>query len=429
MKRTTVGGVSFSPACVGVMAVWLVGAVRAVETAGQPATKWPCRLGIVVFQFDDGSVGHYTHAFRILQKYRLKGSFGVVTGILDRPGRLTRPQVVEMHRAGHEIHDHTLDHNAALWGDPSRRDEWVKHINQSLTILKDLGITTRGWNQPGGNGQNWTEQLRLTLLPHYDYATGRVALRPEQVWNMHWHLKDDPLSLGRGGVSSWGHNAGKAGPEQEVAVVCTRIADGIQQGLVVIPLWHVVQDADRSAWGLEEVCKFVQRHQIPSMVMADAVRAVQNPRQYFAGSIEQMPNPSFAADYDADGRPDGYVNCRYAPPETAAGSGRVAEWTGQTASWIYGPEPGPTRLALTARTADGRKCTVTPILTVTSIDASYRYRTPQGQRLSPLAVGLDWQTLDTSLIVGADVDRIKLEFEIVPAGALYVRSASWCLEK
>ena len=156
---------------------------------------------------------------------------------------------------------------------------------------------------------------------------------------------------------------------------------------------------------------------------------MQNPRQYFAGSIEQMPNPSFAADYDADGRPDGYVNCRYAPPETAAGSGRVAEWTGQTASWIYGPEPGPTRLALTARTADGRKCTVTPILTVTSIDASYRYRTPQGQRLSPLAVGLDWQTLDTSLIVGADVDRIKLEFEIVPAGALYVRSASWCLEK
>ena len=143
MKRTTVRGVLFSPACAGVMAVWLVGAVRAVEPAGQPPAKWPGRMGIVVFQFDDGSVGHYTHAFRILQKYSLKGSFGVVTGILDRPGRLTRPQVVEMHRAGHEIHDHTLDHNAALWGDPSRRDEWLKHIDQSLAILKDLGQSDR----------------------------------------------------------------------------------------------------------------------------------------------------------------------------------------------------------------------------------------------------------------------------------------------
>jgi peptidoglycan/xylan/chitin deacetylase (PgdA/CDA1 family) len=83
MKRTTVRGVFFSPACVGVMAVWLVGAVRAVAPAGQPSAKWPGRMGIVVFQFDDGSVGHYTHAFRILQKYSLKGSFGVVTGILD----------------------------------------------------------------------------------------------------------------------------------------------------------------------------------------------------------------------------------------------------------------------------------------------------------------------------------------------------------
>ena len=29
--------------------------------------KMPKRLGIVVFQFDDGSIGHYTHAFRILE--------------------------------------------------------------------------------------------------------------------------------------------------------------------------------------------------------------------------------------------------------------------------------------------------------------------------------------------------------------------------
>jgi peptidoglycan/xylan/chitin deacetylase (PgdA/CDA1 family) len=68
----------------------------------------------VVLQFDDGTSGHYTHAFRILEKYGLKGSFGVVTGVFGQPGRLTAEQVVEMHRAGHEIHGHTLDHNAAF---------------------------------------------------------------------------------------------------------------------------------------------------------------------------------------------------------------------------------------------------------------------------------------------------------------------------
>lgn len=31
------------------------------------------RLGMVVFQFDDGSAGHYTYGFRILEKYDLKG--------------------------------------------------------------------------------------------------------------------------------------------------------------------------------------------------------------------------------------------------------------------------------------------------------------------------------------------------------------------
>ena len=39
-----------------------------------------------MLQFDDGTIGHYTHAFRILEKYGLKGSFGVVTGVFGKPG-------------------------------------------------------------------------------------------------------------------------------------------------------------------------------------------------------------------------------------------------------------------------------------------------------------------------------------------------------
>ena len=104
----------------------LIPVVAAAEPAAAPERDAPAqrdnRQGIVVLQFDDGTSGHYTQAFPILEKYGLKGSFGVVTGVFGRPGRLTSEQVVEMHRAGHEIHDHTLDHNAAFWGNSQQRE-------------------------------------------------------------------------------------------------------------------------------------------------------------------------------------------------------------------------------------------------------------------------------------------------------------------
>jgi peptidoglycan/xylan/chitin deacetylase (PgdA/CDA1 family) len=407
----------------------LIAAFTAASAKARPS-KWPGRLGIVVLQFDDSTIGHYTHAFRILEKYQLKGSFGVITGALGRGGSLTRAQVVEMYRAGHEIHDHTLNHDAALWGDPARQDEWHKQIAQSLGILKELGITTRGWNHPGGKGARWTPELRAVLAPHYDYVAGRVDLKREQLSNTHWNLKDDPLCLGYGGVAGWGAIAKNEGAAKEVPVTCSQIADGIQQGLVTIPLWHVLQDADGSAWGLEEVCKFVRGHNLPSMVMADAVRAMQNPRDYFDASVEQMPNLTFTSDYDENGRPDGYLNGGYAPQEIAGpDGGRVAQWTGSALTWIYGPEPGLTRLALTARTADGTTRTVTPVVTITEIDKAYGYHFREPQRLAPITVGPNWHESQTSLMVAADADRVKIEFGIAPPGAIWVSRASWRIAK
>src|SRR3989339_1960218 len=217
-----------------VAAIAFVSAAWAAEAG--PAKKWPGRMGIVVLQFDAGTVGHYTHAFRILEKYGLKGSFGVVPGNFGKSGSLSGAQVVEMHRAGHEIHDHTLDHNAAMWGDPSRRAEWAAHTEKSLRILRELGIVTRGWNHPGGKGSRWTPELHEFLRPHYDYVAGRVNLKSEEQHNIHWHLKDHPFSLGYGGLGSIPRRDSAEASRKDIAGVKTRIADGIQQGLVVIPL-------------------------------------------------------------------------------------------------------------------------------------------------------------------------------------------------
>jgi peptidoglycan/xylan/chitin deacetylase (PgdA/CDA1 family) len=163
------GLVSSSVSLLGLVLIPVVAAAQPAAAPGRDAApQRDRRQGIVVLQFDDGTIGHYTHAFRILEEYGLKGSFCVVTGVFGRPGRLTAEQVVEMHRAGHEIHDHTLDHNAAFWGNPQQRESWKQQISQSPDILKQLGITTRGWNQPGGQGSAWTPELRDTLAPHYD---------------------------------------------------------------------------------------------------------------------------------------------------------------------------------------------------------------------------------------------------------------------
>jgi peptidoglycan/xylan/chitin deacetylase (PgdA/CDA1 family) len=384
------------------------------------------RGGIVVLQFDDGTIGHYTHAFRILEKYRLKGSFGVVTGVFGKPGRLTAEQVAEMHRAGHELHDHTLDHNAAFWGDPKNREQWKVQIGQSLAILEKLGIRTRGWNQPGGKGDKWTSELRETLAPHYDYVAGRVGLKPDEQCNMHWRLKDDPFCLGYGGVAFWNNADGKEGAARQAAQVQTQIADGLQQGLVTISLWHVVRDEDGSAAGLEAVCKFLRAHDLPVMRMADAVRAVQDPRKHFAPSVEQMPNSRFLDDLDRNDRPDGYLGCRYAPADvTSAEGGRVAEFADRTATWIYGPEPGQTKFALTVRSADSAVRTLTPVLTFAEIDGKYEYRWKEKRRCSPVRVNEAWQTATVPVDVGDRADRVKIEFEVMPPGKIHAAKLSW----
>ncbi len=384
------------------------------------------RRGVVVFQFDDGSVGHYTHAFRILEQYGIKGSFGIMPGRLDRAGALSPAQVTEMHRAGHEIHDHTLDHNAAFWGNPANRAAWVTQIEESLGILRRMGIETRGWNQPGGEGQAWTPELRETLARYYDYAAGRVALRPEQTGNIHWHLKDDPLSLGRGGVFSWGYNGGQGDPVRETECVRTRIADGLQQGLVSIPLWHVVKDEDGSASGLEAICRFVSENQLPTLRMADAVRAIRNPRQFFPRSIEQMPNPTFALDLDANGRPDGYNACRYAPAGvTAPGPGRAVTPDQGMSTWIYGPEPGRSEFSFAVRSTSPAARQVIPVLSFIEIDSHYAYRSPPPVRCVPASADADWSTHRVAVTVGPEVDRVRVDFEVDGPDQVYLASPSW----
>jgi hypothetical protein len=255
-----------------------------------------------------------------------------------------------------------------------------------------------------------------------------VGLKPDELCNMHWHLRDDPLCLGYGGVAFWNSREGTPGAAREARRAQTQIADGLEQGLVTISLWHVVGDADGSAWGLEEVCKFLRAHDLPVMVMADAVKAVEDPRKHFDRDVQQAPNPDFARDIDGNGLPDGYAGCGYAPAEIKApGGARSAEFAAGTTTWVYGPETGRTDFALTARSADGVARTVTATLTTAEIDGHYQYRWGEKQRYRFGPAGTEWKTVGLPVLVAKNVDRVKIEFEVTPPGKVYVGKLSWRL--
>lgn len=381
------------------------------------------RRGALVLQFDDSFIDHYDYAFPILEQYHCTGSFGIITGTLGTVLRMTRAQVIEMHGAGHEIHDHTLYHDADFWADPANAPLWPVRIEQSLAIFAEMGLTTRGWNQPGGTGDGWSNELRDALCLYYDYAAGRILFEVLSQSNFHWNLKDDPYSLGRGKIYSWGYNAG-ANAIEEVANIITKIADGIAQGLVAIPVFHRVLDIDSTAWALEQICLFASTNNLCNVKMEDAVYMMQLSHEFIDSLGEQIPNPEFEFDLDGNGRPDGwYYDCCYAPPEMQQQISRtVVQIKSGVCTTLYGPEPGETQFSFFARTAD---CNLTPKIdfTMISLDAEYRYSSSI-QTMS-YAVRDQWQLVTIPLDIAENIDRVTITFAGLGTNCLYIASPSW----
>ncbi len=200
----------------------------------------------------------------------------------------------------------------------------------------------------------------------------------------------------------------------------------MQQGLVTIVLFHVIRDQAGSAQGLEDICKFLRAHDLPMMCRANAVKAVQDRRKHLARDVEQIANPGFLWDLDENGRPDGYFNCVYAPSNVKApGGGRVAKFASGAATWIYGPESGKAQLRLCARSADGAKRQITPILRHAEIDRQHQYHWHEQRLATSLAAGKDWQKVVFPVEIGDNIDRVRIQFSNSPPGNVYLSEVSW----
>jgi peptidoglycan/xylan/chitin deacetylase (PgdA/CDA1 family) len=142
----------------------------------------------VILSFDDGWQDNY-NAYSILKEENFIGSFGIITGIIDKPGRLNKEQLKEMHDNKMELVSHTVNHPAlASQSDVKIKSELLeskdylekiigkkmktiiyptgsyntKVIEIAKSLGYELGATTLGYSEAGG--QNLVKPFELTRI-------------------------------------------------------------------------------------------------------------------------------------------------------------------------------------------------------------------------------------------------------------------------
>jgi peptidoglycan/xylan/chitin deacetylase (PgdA/CDA1 family) len=92
---------------------------------------------VVMIQFDDATVTDYTLAFPILQKYGIRASEFVPTGLVGTPGYMNVAQLLDLQRSGWVIGNHTVNH-VLLRDLPAATQE--KEISGALAALEGWGL-------------------------------------------------------------------------------------------------------------------------------------------------------------------------------------------------------------------------------------------------------------------------------------------------
>jgi len=102
----------------------------------------------IILTFDDGYDDNYTHAYPILRRYGLQGTFFIITGLVGRPGYLTWEQAREMRRGGMSLEAHTCTHPDLARSGPEQVGAEVK--NAKAALERELGGPVFFFSYPSG---------------------------------------------------------------------------------------------------------------------------------------------------------------------------------------------------------------------------------------------------------------------------------------
>lgn len=133
---------------------------------GGPLPQRPVNL-----TFDDGTVGNYHYAYKILKKYGMTGTFYITANLVGRGGYLDRAMLKEMVDGGMDIQSHAVDHVSMLTADQTYQ------MCASRRILSDwTGKEVRHFAYPAGdyNGAAFATLARCGYLSAYWKAGGSL---------------------------------------------------------------------------------------------------------------------------------------------------------------------------------------------------------------------------------------------------------------
>ncbi len=126
---------------VAALCAFLPSSASATSTA---STDLSLPQTVVSMTFDDGNDDQFAAA-KALEKHGMRGTFFVNSGFTDQPGYMTRAQLTEIERDGHEIGGHTVSHADLATQEP---EEIRRQICDDRARLIGWGHDVRNFAYP-----------------------------------------------------------------------------------------------------------------------------------------------------------------------------------------------------------------------------------------------------------------------------------------
>lgn len=160
---------------------------------------------VVMITFDDGTIGQFTGALPLLDKYGFKAVFFIMTVVLNKPNYFSAEQIVSLTKQGHVIGCHTWDHHNVT-GYTS--NNWIIQLQKPTQLL-----------------------LNITGEPIICFAY------PNGIWN-----NEAIDSLKQSGYKAAFQLAGKTDPSNKCFTIRRIIADGRWDGALLL---HAINNSFR----------------------------------------------------------------------------------------------------------------------------------------------------------------------------------------
>ena len=268
---------------------------------------------------------------------------------------------------GHEIQDHTtrhdykcathvdtLDDGEDVWIEYTFATlaEWDSLCERSLFILDSLGISVKGWNQPGGAGvgtipdkPTWkwlgavNDSLYDLIAKRYTYIVGSGVYRNTAHLNLRGHNYPDRFPL-----FNVPHRTIDEVPIEDIK---REIADAVAAGLWYPAVAHT-RDYDISS-KVTQLIEWIDECDIPVLRVDEACERVlyghPDPLE------NQFPQARMLTDLDGNGKPDGFMGDCLLDTLTACpvDSAFCMKVFGEIEFYCYGPQVGVSSFSIWAK--------------------------------------------------------------------------------